>query len=88
VDDNTFFLSYTGAMKTLTKTAQVIDHYGGNRQFAKMLETTHQNVSNWRSKKKFPANTYVWLRLILSVTPDISVPDSLWNMRHPKRKKR
>jgi hypothetical protein len=39
-------------------------------------------------KKKFPANTYVWLRLILSVTPDISVPDSLWNMRHPKRKKR
>jgi hypothetical protein len=47
VDDNTFFLSYTGVMKTLTKTAQVIDHYGG-----------------------------------------ISVPDSLWNMRHPKRKKR
>jgi hypothetical protein len=89
VDDNTFFLSYTGAMKTpvcLQTTKQVIDHYGGNEPFANLFETTHQCVSNWKTKKKFPANYYLWMRVL--VTDEVLIPDTLWAMRYPKRKRK
>jgi len=65
----------------LQTTGQVIDALGGNKKVAQMTGSTTNSVSGWR-KGKFPAATYVALRIVLA-KKKLAAPDTLWSMRKP-----
>jgi DNA-binding transcriptional regulator YiaG len=64
----------------------VIGAFGGRKKFAELLETTPQAVDNWRRGKRFPANTYVQINILVDAAGD-SVPDSLFAMRRRRSRR-
>jgi hypothetical protein len=67
-------------METLISTPQIIDTLGGNTVVARTLKTSDKVVSNWKTNRKFPANSYLALKAMLA-SRNFDAPDALWAMR-------
>ena len=66
-------------MRTLTTTSEVIDALGGTKAVAELTGRTYRAAFNWRSKPKFPSNTFVTIRQELEKR-DLYAPLALWGM--------
>jgi hypothetical protein len=73
-------------MAKLMTARQVISAFGGRKEFARLLETTPQAVDNWRRARRFPANTYVMINMLVDAAGN-SVPDSLFAMRRRRSRR-
>ena len=57
----------------------VIDGLGGTKAVAEITGRSLSAVSNWRTRKAFPAFTFVILKSALALK-GYTAPDGLWNM--------
>lgn len=69
-------------MDELHTTTEVMDALGGNPAVAALTHSKLTAVSNWRSFKTFPSNTYVAMIKALHRIGK-TAPASLWGMRQP-----
>lgn len=68
------------SLEILETTEDVIVALGGNAPVAEITASKPNAVSNWRSFKTFPSNTYVALTAALQAIGK-SAPASLWGMK-------
>lgn len=66
-------------MKTLSTIDAIIKELGGTFAAADIMGVSPQAVSNWKKKKKFPAQTYLPLKSVLKHR-GLEAPDALWRM--------
>lgn len=67
-------------MNTLQTTDDVVETLGGTKELAKALGVGITAVINWRTRKRFPADTYFAIRDELKARGRVA-PEHLWRMR-------
>ena len=67
-------------MRTLQTAAEVVEVLGGDEAVAANLFATEERaVANWRLKGKFPAHTFIAIKLLLK-RKRLDASDKLWTM--------
>ncbi len=74
-------------LEILETTEQVIESLGGNGPVAELTLSKPNAVSNWRSFKTFPSNTFVAMTDALRARGK-TAPASLWGMKLPAEPER
>lgn len=74
-------------LEILETTEQVIETLGGNGPVAELTLSKPNAVSNWRSFKTFPSNTFVAMTGALRAQGK-TAPASLWGMKLPSEPER
>lgn len=69
-------------VKSLTTASAVIEELGGTMVTASLAGVKAQAVTNWRTKNRLPARTYVVFSEQLRAK-HVSAPASLWGMAEP-----
>lgn len=67
-------------MVTLHSVKDVVAALGGPTETARIAKSGANNVWNWKSTNKFPADSYLLLSEELKAR-DLYAPPSLWGMR-------
>jgi hypothetical protein len=71
-------------MRCLETTDEVIDFLGGNKAVSEATGRGSQAISNWRSRGKFPPETFLVLQALLKARR-VKAPASLWGIEEPSR---